>query len=239
MRALALGLLGFAAVNAAAEVSVEVRGSRVDVKAVTAPLSEVLGQIARQTGMKIVNEGPAPSMIVSLRLEGRTQPQAVFDVLEGLGLNYAFVTDQGGSKIETLIMAGTAGARPAAVTVAAAETPGPAPVRRPPERVGPPPASGPDAPDADDEAGEEPEPAEDGAAAGAGGVNPQAPRNPGGQSLQPPAEPVFPSSPFAPRAPMFMPTPPLVPQNPGQTPSPTAPTAQPTPPPRPPSNNQD
>jgi hypothetical protein len=227
MRHFVLGtsLLALASTGAA-DVSVEVRSGLVNVKATSAPLSEILGQLARQTGMKVVNEGPPSSLILNLSLEGRSQPEAVFSVLEGLGLNYAFVMDPTGSRIETLVMAGTAGTKPGPAAALAPV----APPRYVPERPAPPPAAGPDAQNqAEEEPSEETElPEEDNTPPPPGANTPSTPQ-PQGQTLQPPSEPLYPSSPFAPRAPMFQPaTPEAQPQ-----PQPT-----PTPPPKP-QTNQD
>jgi hypothetical protein len=210
---------------ASADVDVQLRGGRVDVRATAAPLSQVLDRLARATGMKVVYQGATPSVLVSLGLEGRTPAEAVFGVLEGLGLNYAFVVDAAGTKVETLILAGAAGpktASPSGPPPAAAAAP-----RYVPRSRTPPPAAGPD-PSEDEgegeEVGEEPEAEESGEVEDAdeeGEQKPEAaapPPGPRGNVLQPPAQPVFPSSPFAPRAPMFVPQP-----EPQPTPSPKPP----------------
>ena len=217
MRA-AAGLVLVLASSAApvrAEVDVQYKGGHVDVRATAAPLAEVLDRLARATGMKVVQQGVTPSMLLSLSIQGRTPAEAVFGVLEGLGLNYAFVLDASGNRIETLILAGSAGGRPAAVTTAPPPTPA---QRYVPQAATPPPAAGPDGSDdaAEEDQGEEeaPDAEEGGPGPGTAGAVP-APR---GSVLAPPAEPVFPSSPFAPRAPIFSPMP----------------EPQPTPPPKPP-----
>jgi hypothetical protein len=92
---------------------VTLRDGRLDIKAAAAPLSEVLGQLARQTGMKVVNEGPGTSMTLTLSLEDRTPVEAVLGMLEGLGLNYALATDGTGKRVETLILSGVAAPGPA------------------------------------------------------------------------------------------------------------------------------
>jgi hypothetical protein len=199
-----LAFLG-AAGTLRAEVDVQLKNGRVDVRCTAAPLSEVLDRMARATGMKVVQQGVTPSMLLSLRLEDRTPAEAVFGVLEGLGLNYAFVLDGTGVRIDTLILAGAAGAK----TTVASATPTPpasAQQRYVPRREAPP-AAGPDeaeeAPE-EEEALEEPEVEEAEEAPEASGAGAAGPR---GNVLQPPAIPVFPSSPFAPRAPMFVPQP--------------------------------
>ena len=223
--AAALFLLGG---MASADVDVQLRGGRVDVRAAAAPLSQVLDRLARATGMKVVYQGAAPSVLVSLGLEGRTPAEAVFGVLEGLGLNYAFVLDAAGNKVETLILAGAAGAK----TASSSGPPAPPAVAPAPRYVPrprtPPPAAGPDQSDdegeetleePETEESEEPEEAEEAE------EKPEAtpaPAGPRGNVLQPPAQPFFPSSPFAPRAPMFVPQPEPQPQ-PTPTPKPPDP----------------
>lgn len=209
---------------ARAEVDVQYKGGLVDVRATAAPLAEVLDRLARATGMKVVQQGVTPTMLLSLSLHGRTPAEAVFGVLEGLGLNYAFVLDGSGTRIDTLVLAGASGSRPATATATPASPPAHAP-RYVPQPATPPPGAGPD------EAEEAPEEeAADDADQGADGEEPPAGKAgagaaPGarGSVLQPPTEPVFPSSPFAPRAPMFTPQP--------------EPQPQPTPTPKPPDRN--
>jgi len=211
---------------ASADVDVQLRGGRVDVRATAAPLSQVLDRLARATGMKVVYQGAAPSVLVSLGLEGRTPAEAVFGVLEGLGLNYAFVLDATGSKVETLILAGAAGAKTAS---ASAPPPAAAPAPRyVPRPRTPPPAAGPDQSDDEGEEtveepeAEEPEEGEEAEEEEEKPAATPAPAGPRGNVLQPPAQPVFPSSPFAPRAPMFVPQPDPQPQ-PQPTPKPPGP----------------
>jgi hypothetical protein len=208
-----------------AEVEVQYRGGRVHVRATAAPLSQVLDRLGRATGMKVVYQGAAPSVLVSLSLEDRTPAEAVFGVLEGLGLNYAFVLDAAGSKVETLMLAGAAGSRPASSTATPPAAAAPAPRFTPRPRPGAiPPAAGPDpSEDEGEEAieepeSDEPEEPEDAAEAEEQPQAPAAPTGPRGSVLQPPSQPVYPSSPFAPRAPMFVPQP-----DPQPTPTPKPP----------------
>ena len=218
--------LAFTAAPTRAEVDVQYKAGHVDVRATTAPLSEVLDRLARATGMKIVQQGVTPSMLVSLSLQGRTPAEAVFGVLEGLGLNYAFVLDASGNRIETLVLAGSSGpANRPATAMASPATPSPTPTHRyVPQPSAPPPAAG---PDESDEAAEE-DPGEEGTtdaeeADPAAAAKPGVPPGPRGSVLQAPAEPVFPSSPFAPRAPVFTPQPDAPPTQAQPQPKPTPP----------------
>ncbi len=164
-----VALLVASAVSVRAEVTVRAAAGRVDVTASAAPLADVLDRLARQTGMKVVYEGPAPRQLVSVSLLGRSPAEAVHDLLEGLGLNYALVGDSAGTGVQTLLMTGSqapvvASARPAASATAAI---------RP--RSGPPPMSGPDVMDEPEEDVDEEVPAEATVAPADGGTPPESP----------------------------------------------------------------
>ena len=115
--ALLLGL-SLAVASAGAEVVVQPKPSgRIDLSARAAPLSEVLDRLARQTGMKIEYEGAAPRQMVTITLVDRLPSEAVIAILEGQGVNFALVGDQSGTRVRTLMIAGTApasSARPVA-----------------------------------------------------------------------------------------------------------------------------
>ncbi len=134
--ALALLLLPLAT-GAAAEVSVQARGQRVDLSVTAAPLAEVLDRLGRQLGMKVVYEGPAPRQLVTVTLKDRTPAEAVLTLLEGLGVNYALLADETGAGVKTLLVAGAAPPTVAAAPSRPATQP--APLRRP---FGPPMANG-------------------------------------------------------------------------------------------------
>jgi hypothetical protein len=109
-----------------AEVTVKAAGGHVDITANAAPLADVLDRLARQTGMKVVYEGPAPRQLVTVSLLGRSPAQAVHDLLEGQGLNYALLGDSAGTGVQTLLMTGQAssvggssGSSPAAAAASA------------------------------------------------------------------------------------------------------------------------
>ncbi len=102
------------AAHSAAEVRVQPRGQRVDLTATAAPLAEVLDRLAREVGMKVVYDGPAPRQLVTVTLKDRTPSEAVLSVLEGLGVNFALVWDETGTRVQTLMVAGSAPATTAA-----------------------------------------------------------------------------------------------------------------------------
>jgi hypothetical protein len=226
------------AAPAGAEVAVRVSGGQVELTATAAPLADVLDRLARQTGMKVVYEGPAPRQLVTLSLHGRTPTETVLALFEGLGLNFALVADPSGARVQTLVVAGTATATPAASSAAqAGRSPAPAALRRP---FGPPPGSSPETAEPGFEADGETEPdeqpgfpgspggAETNDAAGAPG-----PGNPAGANanaqvpiLQPPGAGLVPTrpsspfsvSPFTPQPPQpFPPVPPGAPVAPAGT----------------------
>jgi len=113
VRVLALAVLALvvlAASPAAADTEIRTVGDRVEVRAQGAPLAEVLDRLARQTGMKLVFEGPAPRGRVSFALPAMNPAEAVLAALEGQGLTYAMRFDPTGSRIEMLIVVSGGGA---------------------------------------------------------------------------------------------------------------------------------
>jgi hypothetical protein len=138
----------------ASDVSVRVTDGRVDLSATAAPIADVLERLSRQTGMKVVYEGPAPRQLVTVSLHGRSPTEAVLGLLEGQGLNYILIGDASGDRVQTLMMAGAA-----PVTASRSAAPTPSGNRM----ISPPPAAGPDPDEPVEEAveeEEEPEPAQ-------------------------------------------------------------------------------
>jgi hypothetical protein len=216
-------LLALVAAPASAEVVVRVAGGRVDLTATAAPVADVLDRLARQTGMKVVYEGPAPRQLVTVSIHGRTPAETVLAVFEGLGLNYAMVADATGAGVQTLMVAGASSGSAASTTSPAGGRPTVNPgIRRP---FGPPPGSSPESVEpAFDDAGDEadttndvdftgmPPGAEAPEAAGAqpgGAASPNAP----GQNPAAPPQGTGPATPFAasPFTPQPQPFPPLPP----------------------------
>ncbi len=102
---LALAFLLLAAAHAFSEVEVQVNGAVVELHASAAPLSQVLERLAKQTGMELVFEGPAPQQRVTMTIRGRSPADTVLAVFEGLGMNYALVTDAAGTAVQMLVVA--------------------------------------------------------------------------------------------------------------------------------------
>ena len=160
----ALPLLGLLllATPGRSEVLVRVSGAQVDVTATAAPLADVLDRLARQTGMKIVYEGPAPRQLVTLALHARSPAETVLAVLEGQGLNFALVANPTGGGVATLILAGAPSASPSSSSSSSSASPGqPAGGSRRDGRFSPPPGASPDAMEPAEEEEEEPDPAAD------------------------------------------------------------------------------
>jgi hypothetical protein len=213
----------------------------VDLTATAAPLADVLDRLARQTGMKVVYEGPAPRQLVTLSLHGRTPAETVLAVFEGLGINYALVADATGARVQTLMVAGSAPASSSSSpNPGAGRSPAVVNPRRP---FGPPGASPEGAEAAFGEGEEEPEAEErtSPACPRRGGPEPgpaNAPQQPG--TVPPGAGPIptqpampFSASPFTPQPQPFPPQPPGVPVAPTGTGSPTPePGTPPNPPPQ-------
>jgi hypothetical protein len=108
MRLARLGLLGglflLPVRPAAAEVIVAVTDGRVDLTANSAPLSEVLDRLARQTRMELTYDGAPPRTLVTVVLQAATPAQAVLSVMEGLGVNYALQLDRSGRGVKSLLL---------------------------------------------------------------------------------------------------------------------------------------
>jgi hypothetical protein len=244
------------AAPAAAEVTVRVLPGTpgatpsVELTARSAPLSEVLDRLSRQIGMKVVYEGASPRQLVTVSLQGRSPAETVLGLLEGTGVNFALLADPSGSRVETLLVAGSA---PQAASASSSTPSAAASVagrssssfRRPVAPPGP----GPDALEEDPEDLAEDEDLDEPAMAGAPEGAPQPagvgatgaeadPNAPVQGAPQPPPQGFaptssFPVSPFAPQAPTpYMPQP-YAPVPPGVAGAPTnAPAQQQQQPPR-------
>jgi hypothetical protein len=143
-RALAAAGLLLLATPARPEVMVRVSGVQVELQATAAPLADVLDRLARQTGMKVVYEGPAPRQLVTLAVHARSPVETVLALLEGQGLNFAMVGDATGSGVATLVLAGAVGTSPSSSS-SSAYSPRPNENVRRGRRSFTPPGSSPDA----------------------------------------------------------------------------------------------
>lgn len=106
----AVALLALALAAPAKANSVVVRhapNGRIDVDARNAPLADILDRIAQKTGMKLVYEGQAPRQRITLTLRARRPAEAVADLLQGQGLNYALVLDATATRVSELVVSGS------------------------------------------------------------------------------------------------------------------------------------
>ena len=110
--ALSAALVVLACSPLAADVEVQMAGDRVSLRAVSAPVAEVLERLARTTGMRVVYDGPVPRQSLTTTLEAREPAEAVLSLLEGLGLNYALVMDPSGMRVDQLLILGASAAAP-------------------------------------------------------------------------------------------------------------------------------
>jgi hypothetical protein len=94
---------------ASAETEVRVAGDKVDVRATTAPLSDVLDRLSKALGMKVVYDGPPPRGRVTMALAGLSAPRMVMAILEGQGLNFLLKLDPSGQRVDTLMIVSSGG----------------------------------------------------------------------------------------------------------------------------------
>jgi hypothetical protein len=132
-------LLLFVAQAAAAGVEIRTHGDRLDLVANAAPLGEVLARLSQQSGMKVEYDGAPPPATLTISLLDRTPLEAVLGVFEGLGVNYALRTDRTGTRVDLLLVSGTAGRSPStAARFAPRPQPEPPEADQPEDREEPP-----------------------------------------------------------------------------------------------------
>lgn len=187
-----------------AEVEVRSAGDRISLRAVSAPVSEVLDSLAHHTGMSVSYDAAPPRQTLTATLEDRAPAEVVLSVLEGLGLNYALVMDRGGARVDRLLILGALSTTEPTQARSAAPAAQPTPPAQQPN----PHAELGAREDEDEDDPEEDVLAKLEQAAAAGAATPPAP-------TERPAPPQYPSSAFTPRLPL-----------PGPA---AAPSAQPTP----------
>jgi len=188
-----------------ADLDIQARNGLLTLRARAVPLTDVLQSLSRETGLKVVYEGPRPSHLVTASIVDLPEVEAVSQLFEGLGVNYAYKADTSGKRVELLIVSGTTTS--GTTTSGLSEPPqgrSQAPSFRAPAMETPEPES-----PAGDDQGDSPEPPEVDPAAspGLGGRVPPLPLpNPGSSSgsgeVAPPA---FPSQASNPVPPAFFP----------------------------------
>jgi hypothetical protein len=100
-----LPLLVVLAIPVQADVTVRMTAAgRVDIAARSAPLSEILGHLARQSGMRVLYDGPEPRQLVTVSLSGRWPAEAVKELLGAQSVNYALAADAAGTGVRMLVV---------------------------------------------------------------------------------------------------------------------------------------
>jgi hypothetical protein len=99
-----LAALGLAAAPLGAGVQTQADDGRVRIEARAAPLCDVLDDLARQTGMKVVYEGGPPRELITATLDRGTLVEALLAVFEGLDLTYVIELDATGTRAVKLLM---------------------------------------------------------------------------------------------------------------------------------------
>src|SRR5262245_30040905 len=107
---LAVPLLAVLPTVVSADLYVKGQADRITIKASREPLARVLAGIARESGIAVVYQSPAPSQLVTIALEDVTPQEALIRLFDGQGMNYIFQLDPTGSRVATLILAGTTSA---------------------------------------------------------------------------------------------------------------------------------
>lgn len=102
---LALPLAGGAALS---DVRVLLDEGQVSIHSKSAPLAEILSRFAQATGAQVVYDVSRPRQLVSVVIEAASPAEAIAQLLEGQGLNYALRLDPSGRNVEMLVITGNA-----------------------------------------------------------------------------------------------------------------------------------
>ena len=106
--------LGLTAAPLGAGVQTRAADGRVRIEARAAPLSDVLDDLARQTGMKVTYEGAPPRELITATLDRGTLVEVLLAVFEGLGLTYVIQSDAAGTGVAKLVVVTSGPRGPAA-----------------------------------------------------------------------------------------------------------------------------
>jgi hypothetical protein len=96
--------LALAAAPIGAGVETRAAHGRIHLEARAAPLCDVLDDLARKTGMKVVYEGARPRELITTTLDRDTLVETLAAVLEGFDLTYAIQLDATGTRAVTLVL---------------------------------------------------------------------------------------------------------------------------------------
>jgi hypothetical protein len=103
---LALPLAGRAALS---DARVLLDHGRVTIHSQSAPLADILTRFAQATGAEVVYEAARPRQLMSVAIDATSPAEAIAQLLEGQGLNYALRLDPTGTKVEMLVVTGSGG----------------------------------------------------------------------------------------------------------------------------------
>jgi hypothetical protein len=112
-------LLLLALPGGSSDLEVRAKDGRVTVRVRAAPLVDVLERLSRETGLELVFEGRKPSQLVTVQFDQLPEAEALSQLLEGLGIDYAFYADPTGQHVKKLFVQGastTAASSSAATT---------------------------------------------------------------------------------------------------------------------------
>ena len=115
-RGLLLLLLLLPVRQSPSELEVHASEGLLTVRARAVPLEEVLERLSRETGVRVIYEGPRPSPLITISIENQPERTALVQILEGLGLNHVIQMDASGRRVETLMVDEPFGSGPAAAT---------------------------------------------------------------------------------------------------------------------------
>jgi hypothetical protein len=86
---------------------------RVSIHSQSTPLAEILSRFAQATGAEVVYETSRPRQLLSVVIEAPSAAEAIAQLLDGQGLNYALRLDPTGKNVQMLVVTGS-GSLPAA-----------------------------------------------------------------------------------------------------------------------------
>jgi hypothetical protein len=89
---------------AAADMQIKMHDGRMAIEAANVSIAEILDRLSKQTGMKLIYDGPPPTQNIKVSLTYRTPADAVLGVLEGRGLNFAVIMNPAGTQVQTLLV---------------------------------------------------------------------------------------------------------------------------------------
>jgi hypothetical protein len=96
---------------------------RITIRATAVPLSDILEELSRKTGIEVVFESARPRQAVTTTITALPEEDAIAKLLEGLPLSWGLRRGARG-RVETLVIAGDPSRRPTTPRPRASPTPG-------------------------------------------------------------------------------------------------------------------